>query len=170
MEEPAIKRVPRPSRLWWALFAGATALVGAAGGRSSRRGRSRWYRALSKPPAQPPAWMFAPVWTALYCLMSVSAYRVFRTPPAAARKRALAIWWTQLALNGAWSPLFFGARRARMAFLDLVGTTLSAAAYTHEAGEVDRPAAWLMAPYLGWLAYAGYLNLGIIRRNRWLAA
>jgi tryptophan-rich sensory protein len=157
------------SLLWLALFAGATAVAAGLGGKATRRGRGVWYRALSKPPGQPPPQVFGPVWTTLYGLMSVSAYRVFRSPPSPERSRALRVWWTQLALNGAWSPLFFGARRARLALANLVGLTLTVADYTRAAAKVDRPAAWLMAPYLGWLGYAGYLNLGIVRKNPRLA-
>jgi translocator protein len=150
-------------------FAAATALAAGLGAVSTRRGRGLWYRALRKPPGQPPPQVFGPVWTALYGLMSASAYRVSRTPPSPARSRALGLWWKQLALNAAWSPLFFGAHRARLALADLVALAATLADYTRTAAKVDRPAAWLMAPYLGWLGYAGYLNLGIVRRNPRLA-
>jgi tryptophan-rich sensory protein len=157
------------SWLWLALFAGATAVAAGLGAGATRRGRGAWYRALSKPAGQPPPQVFGPVWTTLYGLMSVSATRVFRAPPSPERTRALRLWWTQLALNGAWSPLFFGARRARWALADLVVLTVAVSKYTGTAAKVDRPAAWLMAPYLGWLGYAGWLNLGIVRKNPRLA-
>jgi benzodiazapine receptor len=168
MAEAQRSQEPR-SILWLALFGGATAVAAALGGRASTTGRGRWYKSLKKPPGQPPPEVFGPVWTTLYGLMSVSALRVFRTPPSPARSRALRIWWGQLALNGAWSPLFFGAHRARLALVDLVALTAAVGDYTRTAAKVDRPAAWLMAPYLGWLGYAGWLNLGIIRRNPRLA-
>ena len=161
----ASKPPQKRSKLWLALFAGAAALAANAGRRSTGKGRGLWYRALSKPRGQPPARAFAPIWTGLYGLMSVSAYRVFKTPPSPARSRALKLWWTQLALNGGWSPLFFGARRPRLAMVDLVGLAGSVAGYTRAARQVDRPAAWLMTPYLAWLGYAAYLNAAIIRRN-----
>jgi benzodiazapine receptor len=157
------------SPLWLALFAGATVLAAGLGAGVTRRGRGRWYRALSKPPGQPPPQVFGPVWTLLYGLMSVSAYRVFRATPSAERSRALRLWWGQLTLNSAWSPLFFGAHRPRLALADLGALTAGVAKYTGTAAKVDKPAAWLMAPYLGWLGYAGWLNAGIIRRNPRLA-
>ena len=170
LELRAPASVPRKrSRLWLALFAGATALAADAGRRATGRGRGLWYRALTKPRGQPPARLFAPVWTGLYGLMSLSAYRVFRAPPSPERSRALRLWWTQLVLNGAWSPLFFGARRPRLAMADLAGLAGAVAGYTRAARTVDRPAAWMMAPYLAWLGYAAYLNAGIIRRNPRLA-
>jgi benzodiazapine receptor len=166
---PTSSRPRTRSKLWLALFAGAAALAANAGRRSTSGGMGLWYRALSKPRGQPPAKAFAPIWTGLYGLMSISAYRVFKTPPSPERSRALKLWWTQLALNGGWSPLFFGAHRPRLALVDLVGLAGSVAGYTRVASKVDRPAAWLMAPYLAWLGYAAYLNAGIIRRNPRLA-
>lgn len=164
-DEPQKKR----SLLWLAVFAGATAVAAGMGASATRRGRGAWYRGLSKPAGQPPPQVFGPVWTTLYGLMSVSAFRVFRRSPSPVRSRALRIWWTQLALNGAWSPLFFGRHRARLALADLTALTLAVAQYTRAAAQVDRPAAWMMAPYLGWLGYAGWLNLGIVRKNPRLA-
>jgi benzodiazapine receptor len=155
----------RRSKLWLALFLGATAIAANAGRRSTGKGRGFWYRTLLKPKGQPPAKVFGPVWTTLYGLMSLSAYRVFRAPASPQRSRALRLWWTQLALNGAWSPLFFGARRPRLAMVDLAGLGGSLAGYTRAASKVDPPAAWLMAPYLAWVGYAAYLNAGIIGRN-----
>jgi len=159
-------RRPPVGRGWLGLFAGATALVSTIGGLVTRGGRGRWYRGLRKPAGQPPPQVFGPVWTTLYALMSWSAFRIFRAPPSPERTRALRIWWTQLALNGTWSPLFFGARRTRWALVDLVGTAAATVAYIRAAGRVDRLAARLMAPYLGWLGYAGYLNSGIVALNR----
>jgi benzodiazapine receptor len=161
----------RPKRsVWWlGLFAGATALAAALGS-SVTNPRRPWYLALSKPPGQPPAWVFGPVWTTLYGMMAWSAFRVFRARPSRARRRALRMWWTQLALNAAWSPLFFGAHRPRAALADLAGTGVATALYTKNAASVDRAAAWMMAPYLGWLGFATYLNGAIVVRNPRLAS
>jgi translocator protein len=147
-----------------ALTMGAAAMGRVANPKSSRV----WYRTLRKPPFQPPSWVFAPTWTALYGLMAASGYRVWKKTPSKHRTRALALWGTQLVLNGAWSPLFFGARRKRAAMADLIGLLGAVAAYTGTARKVDKSAAAMMVPYLGWLAFAGLLNEEIIRRNRWL--
>lgn len=153
------------SKLWLALFAGGTALAAIVGGRATNAGQGAWYRGLRKPQGQPPAWVFGPVWTALYATMSLSAYRVFDTPPSPERSRALRLWWTQLVFNGSWSPLFFGQHKARLALADLTALAGAIVSYARAAHKVDRPAAWMMAPYLAWVGYAGYLNAGIVRRN-----
>lgn len=162
------KRPPKRSLLALGLYAGATGLAAFLGATVTKPKRL-WYRALSKPPGQPPARVFGPVWTALYGLMAVSAYRVYRARPSRARGRALRLWWRQLALNAAWAPLFFGAHRPRAALADLVGMTAAAAKYTHAARRVDGAAAWTMVPYLGWLGFATYLNGAIVARNPYLA-
>ncbi len=146
-----------------ALFASATFAAGAMGARASRV-RSRWYRALEKPPWQPPPAAFAPVWTALYALTAASGWRSWRSG-APGRRRALALWAAQLAVNAAWSPLFFGLRRPRAALVDAALLVPTVAAYARAARRVDRLAAALVLPYLGWSAFALALNAEIVRRS-----
>jgi tryptophan-rich sensory protein len=155
----------------WGLlpFLAATAVVAAVGGRSTKSGRGLWYRLLRKPKFNPPPRAFGPVWTALYGLMSVSAYRIWRSPASPDRTRALVLWTSQLGLNGLWSPLFFGQHRPRAALADLVGLAAAITAYIRVASKLDRVAAGLMAPYLAWVGFAGVLNAEIVRRNRLLA-
>jgi benzodiazapine receptor len=159
---------PAPRRSAWGIvpFAAATAAVSAVGSGVTKRGRGLWYRLLRKPRYNPPAWMFGPVWTALYGLMSWSAFRIWKQPASPERTRALEIWGTQLALNGMWTPLFFGKHAPRAAMADLGALWLAVAAYIKVASKIDRVAAGLMAPYLGWVSFAGFLNAGIVRRNR----
>jgi benzodiazapine receptor len=149
-------------------FLAITAAVASAGARSTRRGGGLWYRLLRKPSFNPPGWVFGPVWTTLYGLMSVSAYRIWRRPPSPERTRALALWATQLGLNGIWSPLFFAKHRVRAALVDLVGLAAAIASYIRVAAKLDRLAAGLMVPYLAWVGFAGLLNGAILRRNRLL--
>ena len=157
---------PRRSRFGIFRFLGATAAVALAGARVTRRGRGVWYRMLRKPSFNPPARAFGPVWTALYGLMSWSAYRIWRLPDSPERTHALRIWRAQLALNALWSPLFFGKHAPRAALLDLAAMTTAIVAYIKIAAKLDRLAGALMAPYLGWVGFAGILNGAIIRRNR----
>jgi benzodiazapine receptor len=149
-----------------ATFSGLT-LGAAALGRDANRGsRGLWYRSLRMPPYQPPRWIFGPVWTALYALLVTSGYRVWKAPPSRARTRALALWGAQLALNGAWAPVFFGARRPRAALADLLAQVGVVAAYAATSRQVDKLASTMMVPYLGWLGFASLLNEEVVRRNR----
>ncbi len=145
-------------------FGALTAVTAAVGGQVTARNKE-WYRALDKPSFQPPEWVFGPVWTGLYALMSVSAMRVWKAPSSPARTRALALWGIQLAANAAWSPLFFGAHKPKLALADMAVMVASVVAYTNEARKVDKSAAWMMAPYLAWLGFAGLLNEEVVRRN-----
>ncbi len=124
-----------------------------------------WFRTLRKAPAQPPARVFGPVWTVLYGLIAYSGWRIWNAPDSPARRRALALWAGQLTLNGAWTPLFFGARRPVAALVDVVALDATASAYAATALGVDRPAALALAPYLAWLGFATYLNGAIVARN-----
>lgn len=149
-----------------ALLGGVTLGVAALGSIGTRKSvRSPWYALLRKPSFQPPKRAFAPVWTGLYGLMVASAWRVWRAPASPHRTRALALWGAQLALNGAWTWLFFGARKPAVALAELVTMFGAIAAYTNEARKVDPAATWMMAPYLGWTGFAGALNEEITRRN-----
>jgi tryptophan-rich sensory protein len=146
-----------------ALTAGAAALGSFA---TQRSVNSAWYNVeLRKPPFQPPREVFGPVWTALYAMMTGSAARVYDAPPSRERTRALTLWGAQLALNAGWSAIFFGARRPRLALVELGALLAAIGAYTRQARKVDPRAAHLMLPYLGWTAFAMLLNEEIVRRN-----
>ena len=146
-----------------AAFAAGVGATAAIGSRQSRPGL--WYRSLRKPPYQPPTWVFGPVWTVLYGLIAVSGWRVWRSPPGPARRRALGAWGAQLGLNAAWTWLFFGRRRIRAALVDVALLDGAIWAYRRSARQVDRTAARLVTPYLAWTAFATLLNAAIVRRN-----
>lgn len=151
-----------------AAFAGATAGAAAAGAScapAGERASARWYRGLDRPPWTPPDAAFAPAWTAMYTASVASAWRVWRAAPSRFRTAALVAWVVQLVLNGLWSPLFFGARRPRAALVDVVALDAALVAYLWAAARVDRPAAALVAPYVGWSLFATALNAEIVRRN-----
>jgi benzodiazapine receptor len=147
-----------------AALGGLTALVAVVGGRTTARAKP-WYRLVRKSPLNPPDAVFGPVWAGLYGLGVLSAYRTWSRPPSPERTRALALFVGQLALNANWTREFFGKRRGRAAFRDLLALSAVEAAYLHQSSRVDSKAPWMVLPYLGWLAFAGYLNREIIRRN-----
>jgi translocator protein len=124
-----------------------------------------WYRGLSKPRATPPGRTFGIVWPVLYAASAVSAWRVWRTPRTASRTGALALWGAQLVTNAAWTPLFFGAKRTRLALADLGLLAASLAGFAAITRKVDRTATWLTMPYLAWVGFAGYLNASIATRR-----
>lgn len=157
------------SRSALALLGFATAAAGAAwiGSRYSPRDlRTRiWYRRLSKSPLNPPDAVFPIVWSALYTMMTVSAWRVSQAAPSPERTRSLRLWAMQLAANAEWTRLFFGKHRPKRALLDIFFLEALILLYIDSAKEIDRPAAALFAPYAAWVAFAALLNAEIVRRN-----
>lgn len=154
--------------MWSALgsLAGFGGLVLAAalpGVRYSRPGI--WYRSLNKPSFTPPPAVFGPVWTALYTLIAVSGWRLWRRRTVPGARPALALWLAQLGLNAAWSPLFFGQHRLVLALADIVALEGTVLACMAAARPVDGVASALLAPYAAWVGFAGLLNGEIVRRN-----
>lgn len=147
-------------------FGGAVAAASLLGVRANRRGMGWSYGLLKKPSWQPPPRVFGPVWTVLYGLMAGAGYRVWKSAPGPGRNRALALWATQLGLNAAWSPLFFGRKRPRAALADLALLLPAVAATTAASARVDGKAGAMLAPYLAWTGFATALNRGIVRKNR----
>jgi benzodiazapine receptor len=156
----------RSSWLGALLFAGVTFAAAALGTRASQPGL--WYRALRKPPLNPPSWVFGPVWTLLYGAIAYSGYRVWKAEDSPERTRALVLWSAQLALNAAWSPLFFGAHAPRSSLAVVSALVPTIGAYASSARQVDTKAGMLVLPYLAWSSFATYLNAGIVRENRGL--
>ncbi len=148
-------------------LAAGPVLASAVGVPAVQRAQPRWFLREKKPSFQPPSWVFGPTWTALYTLMTASAHRVLRQPASAHRTRALGWWWAQMALNAAWTPLFFGKSRKRRvaALADVVLLVGSIAGYLRSARKVDTRAAAMMVPYLGWTLFATALNAENLRLN-----
>ena len=124
-----------------------------------------WYATLKKPSWNPPAWIFGPVWSALYTMMAVAAWLVWKRGGFAAQRRPLALFLTQLVLNAAWTPLFFGLHWPGIALAEITLLWLAIAATLAAFHHVSRPAAWLLAPYLAWVSFAAALNFALWRLN-----
>ena len=141
------------------------ALSFAGAGVGSRFSPGDWYTHLAKPAFNPPAWVFAPVWTLLYLVMGVAAWLVWRQRGVARVAPALALFLVQLALNAAWSWLFFGLHHIGWALVDLAALWLAIGA-TLLAFWAHRPlAGLLMVPYLLWVSFAALLNFQFWRLN-----
>ncbi|MBP7867073.1 MAG: tryptophan-rich sensory protein [Acidobacteria bacterium] len=124
-----------------------------------------WYATLNKPSWNPPGWVFGPVWSALYTLMAVAAWLVWTQGGFRAQRRPLTLFLAQLALNAAWTPLFFGLHWTGAAFAEIVLLWLAIAATMAGFRPVSRAAAWLLAPYLAWVSFAAVLNFALWRMN-----
>jgi tryptophan-rich sensory protein len=141
-------------------------LVGVLGAWSTGAGSSDWYRSLAKPAFQPPAWLFGPVWTLLYALMGIAAWRIWRLGADHPGVRlALVLFAVQLALNAAWSPVFFGAQQVGAALVVIVLLWLVLVPTVAAFARLDRPAAGLLLPYLAWVTFAAVLNAAIWKLN-----
>lgn len=125
-----------------------------------------WYASLQRPPLAPPNWIFGPVWTTLYLLMALAAAIVWIQAGWRAAKLPLAIYLVQLALNAAWSPLFFGLHRPDLALLDIVLIWVGILVTMWAFARHSRLAAALLVPYLAWVSFATYLNAGFWWLNR----
>jgi len=124
-----------------------------------------WFGALTKPAAMPPGWAFGTAWSILYVLLGVALAMIWNAPPSRQRSTGLILFFVQLTLNFAWSPIFFGAHRVALALAVIIAMLLLSAAATVAFVRIKLLAAWLMAPYLAWLGFAAYLNYGILRLN-----
>jgi tryptophan-rich sensory protein len=125
-----------------------------------------WYADLEKPFFTPPNWLFAPVWTILYCLMGIAAGLVWsKGSHHRWVKTALYHFGAQLIVNGLWSIVFFGLKSPRIALL-VIGLLLYLVIKTiYWFKIVNRPSAYLLYPYLLWVSFASFLNLGIYYLN-----
>ena len=119
---------------------------------------------IEKPPLSPPAWLFPIVWIVLYALMGISAAKV-ATSPNKKDNTGLNLFVAQLIVNFFWSFLFFNAQAFGLAAIWLVLLWVLVLLMILSFQKVDMKAAWLQIPYLIWLTFAAYLNLGVYLLN-----
>lgn len=136
--------------------------VSVAGAQMTAISVSGWYVGLSKPPLNPPDWVFAPVWTILYVLMAVAAWRIYKLAPTPQKRSdALTVYFMQLALNLAWSYFFFYEQNIFSGLIDIIALWGLIAATLMLFTRIDALAGRLIIPYLVWVTFALYLNAGI---------
>lgn len=120
------------------------------------------YLALERPVWAPPSWLFGVVWPALYLLIGIAAWRVWR---AAGRVRAagiaLGLWLAQLVVNAVWPGVFFGLEAFGPAIAIILVLDVLVVATIAVFARHDRWAAWLLVPYLVWILYATALNISL---------
>ncbi|MGF1665700.1 MAG: TspO/MBR family protein [Acidimicrobiia bacterium] len=140
-------------------------LAGLLGLAFTDRAADSWYDRLEKPAFNPPDWVFGPAWTLLYALIGVALWLILRHRPSPERTTALALFALQLALNAAWTPIFFGAQDPTAALVEIVVLVFVLAVTVVSVWRVDRRAAWLMLPYLAWVTFATVLNGSVVALN-----
>ena len=143
------------------IWIGIVEAVGALSGFVSRNGMKLYGTAVAKPPLPPPGWVFGVVWVILYALMAISAYRIYQSPESQERSRGLNLFVIQLIVNFFWSPIFFNAMAFGFAVIWLVLLWILVLWMILTFQKTDTVAAWLQIPYLIWLTFAAYLNLGV---------
>lgn len=145
-------------------------LAGGLGAVATNSSVSTWYRRLKKPPWNPPAWVFGPVWTVLYLMMGLASWLVWQKRPAHKKKVGNALTWygLQFTFNSLWSPLFFGLRRTGLAMADIVALWGALLTCLVKFGRVQPLAGWLLVPYFLWVSFASTLNAAVwwLNRNR----
>ena len=125
-----------------------------------------WYARLQKPAWSPPNWIFGPVWTALYAMMGIAAWLVWRRGGFDGQRVALSLFLLQLLLNALWSPLFFGLRNPALAFVDIALLWLAVMGTVIAFWRANSFSGGLLVPYLAWVTFASALNFAIWRLNR----
>ena len=148
-----------------ALLLALSFVVAWVGGAATFDNVRTWYPGLAKPAFNPPNWVFGPVWTVLYVLMAVAAWRVWRRRTSPGVRLALGLYGLQLALNLAWSVIFFGLHQIGAALAEILALLAAILATTLAFWRIDRPAAVMFAPYLAWVSFATALNLAIWQLN-----
>jgi tryptophan-rich sensory protein len=141
------------------LVAFAAAAVGAVASVDA----ASFYAQLVKPSWAPPAWLFGPVWSALYALMGVAAWLVWRSPGS--RRVALGVFGVQLAANALWSWLFFAWHRGALAAVEVLVLLALIVATIKAFSRISRVSALLLVPYLLWVSFASVLTWAVWRAN-----
>jgi tryptophan-rich sensory protein len=124
-----------------------------------------WYAQFQKPAWNPPSWVFAPVWSALYIMMAISAWLIWKRGGFAGQRVALSLFLLQLVFNALWSPLFFGLRNPVLGLVDIAMLWLALLFTTVAFWKVHPLAGALLAPYVAWVTFAGVLNFTLWRLN-----
>lgn len=163
----ASKSQLRMSFLRYALFTvPGVLLLGTLSGQLSGAGYGNaWFDALHKPQVMPPGWVFGAVWTCLYILLGLSLAMVLHARGAEKRNRALGLFAVQLALNFAWSPVFFALHQIGAALSILTAMVVGTFALILIIWRIRPLAGLLLYPYLAWLMFAGMLNWQIMTLN-----
>ena len=126
------------------------------------------FKTIEKPPLAPPSWLFPVAWTILYILMGIASYIVYSNNEIVKTKERdnfLLVYLVQLVFNFFWSIIFFNLKQYVFAFIWLVVLWILILLLTMNAKKINKTSFYLLIPYLIWVSFAGYLNLGIAILN-----
>ncbi len=165
MQIPALERSTVRDLSVLGVFLLLCFLVAAAGGAVTAMSVNDWYQGLEKPGFTPPDALFAPVWTALYALMAVAAWRVWRSSGFRDARWPLLAFAVQLGLNLGWSILFFGMNLIGAALVEMIALLAAIVVTAMLFARRDRWAGVMLVPYVVWVGYALVLNASIWRLN-----
>lgn len=143
---------------------GVTYAAAAVGALGSVQARS-FYTELARPEWAPPGWLFGPVWSALYTLMAIAVWLVWRSVGFPAARSAAGLFAAQLAANALWSWLFFAWRLGAAAFAEVLLLWALILATAVAFWRLSRLAAALLVPYLAWVTFASALTWAVWRSN-----
>ncbi len=125
-----------------------------------------WYASLKQPEWKPPDWAFGPIWTTIFGLAAAAGVRAWRLAPSKVdREQMLLLFAVNAFLNVFWSLLYFRLHRPDWALFEVPFLWLSVLVLILVLGRYARSAAWLLAPYLVWVAIAACLNWATVRLN-----
>lgn len=124
-----------------------------------------WYQGIHKSALNPPDWLFAPVWTILYTLLAIALWHLWRGRKNPVQHKALILLTVQMVLNYLWSPVFFGMGAFGAAFIIIVCMVALTLGVIFMTWPVKRVVAYLLVPYLAWIAFASHLNYAIMSLN-----
>ncbi|XP_063629777.1 translocator protein-like isoform X1 [Cydia splendana] len=126
-----------------------------------------WYDELKKSPCTPPKWVFGPAWTVLYSGMGYASYLVWEECDGFTQRAVLpmTLYGSQLLLNWAWTPIFFGLKDFKLALIEIGVLTGAATITTISFASINKTAGLLMLPYLAWLGYATHLTYYAWKNN-----
>jgi len=141
-------------------------LVGGIATFFTTSGVNGWYAMANKPSFNPPNWLFAPVWTALYIMMGIALFLIWKSEgDKAIKQTAFILFAVQLLLNFLWSFIFFYAKQPGWAFVDIIAMWIAILLTIIWFTKISITASWLLVPYIFWVTFASLLNFYIWRYN-----
>jgi translocator protein len=161
MQDPdSSSSVQQGQKNYLALAGWITLVLGLGSGIGIFFGPDEWFQTIAKPTWNPPGWLFGPVWTVLYIMVGISVWLIQqrRDVSSAAKASAMRLFWIQLVLNLAWTPIFFGLHSPALAFVLICALWITIVLTISAFGKISTWAGYLLIPYLAWVSFALILN------------